>query len=381
MKYRSTSGLGLVCLVPLMAACGSGAAADTKGAQKAKNDDPAVVAPQAEKGRVPCDLTTQFPGDDLCILPPDPGEGLQIHLGPSDYDDPDETAPYMIAPGVESTECNYQTLNNDAISFYSQYYRMRPGSHHLFVELTNTDTQGWTPESGCDGSALLIAGTQRSVYDFPAGGVQPPEDQDLGRPFGAQAKVMLQAHFINTTETPVLREAWVNLMKANTTDTPRMLGGITMFAGIQKAFAPGTVTTTDYSCENTHADRRVVSLFGHRHAHSTQFTAWVEHPSGQKDLLYQDWDWHEPTELMFNSITTNPLPDPAAKTAGGMSGLLVLAAGDKLDWECIVNNDSDNTLTFSNEVYKGEMCNVFGSIVATDGTPTWTCMPELNSNN
>jgi hypothetical protein len=337
--------------------------------------------PQAEVGRVPCDLSTDYAGDDLCILPPEPGDGMQIHLGPADYDDPDEVAPFMVASGVENVECNYQTLNNDALYFYDQYYRMRPGSHHLFVETTNLDKEGWVPESDCDPDAMLIAGTQRSVYDFPAGGVQPPEDADLGRPIGAQAKVMLQAHFINDTDAPVLREAWVNFMKVKTTETPRLLGGITMFAGIQKSFAPNTVTTTDYTCENTHDQRRVVSLFGHRHAHTTQFTAWVEHPSGEKEVVYQDWDWHEPTELMFNSVTTNPAPDPVAKKAGGASGLLVLAAGDKIDWECIVNNDSSNTLTFSNQVYLGEMCNVFGSIVATDGTPTWSCMPELNSDN
>jgi hypothetical protein len=46
-----------------------------------------------------------------------------------------------------------------------------------------------------------------------------------------------------------------------------------------------------------------------------------------------------------------------------------------------VNNDSSNTLGFSNEVYEGEMCNVFGSIVATEAPPTWSCMPELNANN
>lgn len=381
MKYRLLSGLRLLGLVPLMVACGSSGEGKSPGDTKPPVDDPTAVAPQAEKGKVPCDLSTQFPGDELCITPPDAADGIQIHLGPTDYDDPDQTAPYMIAPGVENVECNFQNLTNEGLSFYDQYYRMRPGSHHIFVEETTQDKQGWVSESDCDQGALLIGGSQKSEYDFPANGVQPPEDADLGRPFGENAKVMLQAHFINTTDQPVLREAWVNFMKMKPTEHPRLLGGITMFAGINKSFAPGTTTTTDYSCENTHDQRRVVSLFGHRHAHSTQFTAWVEHASGQKDLLYQDWDWHEPTELMFDSITTNPAPDPVTKTAGGYTGLLTLAAGDKLDWECIVDNDSDNTLTFSNEVYKGEMCNVFGSIVADDGAPTWTCLPEANVNN
>jgi hypothetical protein len=377
MQYPSTPRFSLVCLLPLaLAACSS-----ASGGVPAPDGDPTGAVPQGQKGRLRCDLTTAYGGDAECILPPDPDEGIQIHLGPADYDDPDSVAPFMIAAGDENVECHYQQLDNDALHFYDQYYRMRPGSHHLFVNLTNSDKEGWVPESGCDPNALLVGGSQRSEYDFPTGGVKPPEDEDLGRPLGAQAKIMLQAHFVNVTDDPLLREAWVNLMKVTGTDTPRLLGGITMFGGVMKSFAPGTRTTTDYSCENKHEGRRVVSLFGHRHAHSTRFTAWLEHAGGDRELLYEDYDWHEPTELMFNSVTTNPLPDPVKKAPGGASGLLVLSAGDKLDWECEINNDSNNTLTFSNEVFKGEMCNVFGSIVATDGAATWTCIPEAQVNN
>ena len=35
------------------------------------------------------------------MLPPGPGEGIQIHFGPKDYNDPAEIATYVIVPGEE----------------------------------------------------------------------------------------------------------------------------------------------------------------------------------------------------------------------------------------------------------------------------------------
>jgi len=67
----------------------------------------------------------------------------------------------------------------------------------------------------------------------------------------------------------------------------------------------------------------------------------------------------------YDSITTNPAPNPSAKTDGATSGILSLVAGDKLKLECDVNNTTDNTLTFKNELYTGEMCILFGSSVGT----------------
>ena len=65
-----------------------------------------------------------------------------------------------------------------------------------------------------------------------------------------------------------------------------------------------------------------------------------------------------------SSLIKNPAPDPVKRTPGGVSGILNFEVGDIMEWECEVDNTSDNVLTFRNEVYTGEMCNVFGSSVA-----------------
>ena len=52
-----------------------------------------------------------------------------------------------------------------------------------------------------------------------------------------------------------------------------------------------------------------------------------------------------------------------AKTAGATSGMLEIQAGDKLQWECHIINDSNVTLDYSNHVQTGEMCNLWGVTV------------------
>ena len=48
---------------------------------------------------------------------------------------------------------------------------------------------------------------------------------------------------------------------------------------------------------------------------------------------------------------------------GAHTGLLPMVAGDVLEWECEINNDSQDTLYYVNEVKTGEMCNIWGMTV------------------
>ena len=48
-----------------------------------------------------CQLHTKYAGDEYCILPPPPDKGFQLHIGPSDYDNPEPQ--YILGPGQETT--------------------------------------------------------------------------------------------------------------------------------------------------------------------------------------------------------------------------------------------------------------------------------------
>ena len=109
-----------------------------------------------------CDLHTQFSGDERCILPPAEGDGLQLHIGPPDYDNPDDV--WVMEPGAETTQCFHTySPNTESVFYFKQQYRMRPGSHHMII-ITSTDTAGeekWGPCSA--GIVNAIGGTQHVV--------------------------------------------------------------------------------------------------------------------------------------------------------------------------------------------------------------------------
>jgi hypothetical protein len=94
--------------------------------------------------------------------------------------------------------------------------------------------------------------------------------------------------------------------------------------------------------------------------YTERFAVWIN-----TDLIYDSWDWRESVTFMYDSITQNPPINTEGKTDGAVSGLVNVKAGDTLKYSCFVNNTSDVTLTFRNDVDTGEMCNLFGGTVGT----------------
>jgi hypothetical protein len=330
-------------------------------------------------GTMPCtpSLDTGFEGDTLCILPAEPGTGAFFHAGPDDYDDPEQVARFILAPGEESTEYHVTESNNDdMVWFRDQHYRMRPGSHHLIMyTLTATDADppevGWHPEATLDRGGP-IGGTQVYAMDFPEGGQVAPEDVNLVRPLGARTRLAFEMHYVNPGEQTILREAWVNLMQNDVPPEDRIILGAPFLVGGSINVPPQTTQILNYEHaipDNTDnpdvpIEMRIVSFFGHRHASTSRFSIWLKR-SGARDLVYEDYDWQEAKEFFYNSLIQNPLPDPATGTAGAVSGQVFVQSGDVLEWECQMTNTMDVNLTFGNGVYDKEMCNVFGTLTST----------------
>ncbi|HVW28791.1 MAG TPA: hypothetical protein VHC69_25675 [Polyangiaceae bacterium] len=320
-------------------------------------------AGQSDAATQGCGLHTSFPGDENCILPPDPDEGLQLHVGPADYDDPD--ALWVLPPGGEITQCYHLYTPNDVGRYYyGQQYRMRPGSHHMIIIASNdtTSPEGW---GNCTTTIVgAIGGTQHPVEDFPPGGVVPPEDAGLGRGLDPHSPLDLQLHHFNPTDQPVLREVWVNLLykpKEDVTTNLGMLGGLTPVS-----VPPHTMTTVGNTCDVADAIApmpvRIVTLFGHAHAHNTRFAVYHDKADGTSDTVYDSYDGAEAPTYTYNTVVQNPAPDPVGRVSGATSGLLTLQANERLRFACDIDNTTDNTLTSTNEVFTGEMCNLFGSV-------------------
>ena len=64
-----------------------------------------VMEPMYQDPRGKCSINSGFPDDNACLLAPDPSVGFQVHIGPTDYNNPDEINKFLFEPGMESSEC------------------------------------------------------------------------------------------------------------------------------------------------------------------------------------------------------------------------------------------------------------------------------------
>ena len=338
---------------------------DAAGASDTCDDNAlASASVPCNKDADPCNLHSGFRGDEYCILPPPEGKGIQIHFGPKNYTDPAELAKYTIDPGQEFN--SYGIANIDALADHWYNYtqiRMRPGSHHLINQLVQGDLQEGFVDGkvGCPGTPVGgFPGTQNLIRNMPPGGIQAPENVGLGSKLTADTKLCLNYHAYNyDTDVPQLREVWINVWFVDEAEVTQHASTVTVTAGPFQGIPPHSqkVLTTTTTVKG---DGRIINLFGHRHAATDRFAVWKNDA-----LVYDSWNWQESVAYDYDSVTQNPPLDEAGKKDGAISGVLPVTAGDAIKIECDVNNQTDNTLTFRNELYTGEMCILFGASVGT----------------
>jgi hypothetical protein len=298
-------------------------------------------------------------------LPPPAGKGIQIHFGPKNYTDMAEVNKYISKPGDEFNAYGIATIPESATAHFYNYVqiRMRPGSHHLINELVTgvTTPDGFNTGGGCPGNPVgSFPGTQNLIRNMPPGGKQAPENVGLGNTLPANTKLCVNHHAYNfDSDKPLVREIWINVWFVDEAAVTQKTSTVTITAGPFQGIPPHTQKVLKASA-TVSAPGRIIDLFGHRHAATDRFAVWKN-----DQLVYESFKWDESIAFDYNSITTNPPINSAAKQDGATSGVLSVVAGDKINIECDVNNTTDNTLTFRNELYTGEMCILFGGSVGT----------------
>jgi hypothetical protein len=95
---------------------------------------------------------------------------------------------------------------------------------------------------------------------------------------------------------------------------------------------------------------------------------------GQREKIYETFDWEEPLNTRFDSVNDNPEMNPAARTDNAVSGTLWVHPGETIEWECEMYNSLDTVLRFGNGAYDAEMCNVFGFYGPAMGDGPWRCI-------
>jgi hypothetical protein len=353
----------------MMAAAGAGAPApgdDMKPDDSKPGDD--MMAADGEypdiRG-VGCSLDTGFPGDEVCLAPPKEGEGMQLHVGPANYDDPAEVNTFVFHPGQESSQCwTIHTPNTDEIYYQGFVMSGRPGTHHII----NTAYKVEIADGGF--TVCMDGGTgtnSNSIGNLPGASKAymprrpvAPENAHLGRAVPANTPMQADMHYFNFTDADILREFWMNIYyidRAEVQEEPIQIRGM---GGFSWMITPGTDHVYQYTAPIT-ADGRIIELLGHYHAHGKRFTAYIKRATGEQQKVFEMYDYLDPAIFDYNTVTKNP--DFSDNAGGAFTGVLDVKAGDTLQWVCNILNDSDVTLRYTNQVKTGEMCNIWGSSV------------------
>ncbi|MFI5306226.1 MAG: hypothetical protein ACHQ53_02675 [Polyangiales bacterium] len=315
-----------------------------------------------------CNIDSGFPDDNACLLPPSPDEGMQIHIGPTDYKDSAQINKFIFHPGQEASECwTFHTPNTDKVYYQTFVLSGRAGTHHIIdtmysVQLTDGGFS-MCLDGGTGMSSSIIDNLPGASKAYMPRGNVAPENADLGRSIPPNAASQADMHYFNFTQGDILREFWMNIYFVDASQVKQegtQIRGMGGFSWSYMPIAPGTDKTYSYSCPIT-ADGRIVSLLGHYHSHGKQFTASIKHADGQVDKVFEMYDYLDPAIFQYDSITTNPMFSDSA--AGAVSGILNVKAGDTMLWDCHIINDSMVGLTYTNAVKTGEMCNLWGESV------------------
>jgi hypothetical protein len=321
----------------------------------------------SKNGEDGCPVKSGFSGDESCLPAPAAADGMQLHYGPSDYDDPDDVARFTLGPGEEVDRCFFlKTPNTDDVYYSSYSGTLRPGSHH-FIARAMQDRVAEDGFQDCEGAGVTgtsdsIGGSQFREFTFPP----PAPDYDgLAGLIPAGSQGMLNGHFINSTDTPSLTEGWLNYTRIDPSTAGTLYASMSLNGGVGMRIEPGTRTTLKFSCSPTQAVR-LLGVSGHYHAHTERFSAWKV-AGGVRTLIMESFHWEELASFNFDSVTQNTPSDRAALRDGATSGPITVLPDESIEWECDINNDSNITLKFRNEVQTGEMCMVVGTIAAVQG--------------
>jgi len=310
-----------------------------------------------------CGLDTQWAGDEYCINAPPADKGFQLHIGPSDYENPGNE--YLLQPGEENVvTMNATSGNTEQKYYYYRQYRMRPGSHHVIVSA-----------GGVGGRRL--GGTQNLAKDNPDFGKIAPENEGVGLMMAARTPLSVNMHYYNVGDKPIIREVWVNFWYKDAATVKEPASEIFSMTGVTAATAHSHVVV-GATCNIT-GEGRILSLYGHRHYNNKRFTVYRTRGM-QKDLLMEDYDPEHPAVYEFNTISQNPKADPANKIAGGFTGPVDLKAGDKLEFQCEILNNTDKNFTGANEANDDEMCIMVGDSVGTGISPLCAANPATRLN-
>ena len=251
-----------------------------------------------------------------------------------------ETPEFTLAPGEEKTLCYFTTLPTDEPVAVSRYRSsMAPGSHHLIVYTTRTQTQ---PDGTLGECASGPGQADPMVWAY---GAQQPEfttqfPDGVGVMLAARQPLVVQLHYLNTTDAPI--EARATFAVDTLPPDARFEPANAFFTfNTQIDVPPGGTASVSGSCA-VPAGAKFFLMSTHSH----RFTTRVQVRDGGTMVL-ETTDWEHPA--------LGAWPAPYQTFASG-----------KLDYRCDYLNMTDQRVTTGDSALTEEMCMAVGYFFPTE---------------
>ncbi len=245
-------------------------------------------------------------------------------------------AEFTVEPGEDVMMCASMEYNGPDVAFRAAHSLQGKGGHHAILLTDRKPREAGTLVDCTKGEAMR----NYSALMIPKEG--PPGHATLLR---GGTKMVLQSHYINTTDKPMLVR---DVVQFDTVDTDDVKTWTSVLATNTLAFEVPAGKTGEMSFDCViPKDVELLLVGGHMHEWGTKFSLEVGPSADAMKLLHLVDPWQAeyrdqpPIDLYFNKP-------------------LKLAAGTVLRTNCWWDNDESHPLAFPSE-----MCSSFGLVAGT----------------
>jgi hypothetical protein len=280
------------------------------------------------------DDETSTPAGTSLLDPPAEGRGVQLRM---------QT---VIDPGLEVEQCQFFRAPAEGLNIQRDEVRFTEGSHHVLVyltpymELPTEDELGGPidasrPFDCSDGPtarwrvSTLVGGSQNatgdSIVEFP---------EDVAMKVAGGSILMVNAHYINTSSSPIEPEIRVNLHSIPDAQM-RAEGGLLFWYDPFIRVGAHSTSRASMSCPLS-SDIELSNAQSHMHRRGVGYVAEHVAPDGTRSTLYENTSWAD--------VPVKRWPDA-----------LAIPAGSRIEYACSYQNDEDR-IVWQGPRSTDEMC-------------------------
>jgi hypothetical protein len=244
-----------------------------------------------------------------------------------------------IAPGGEAFKCLFVKLPAEAAFVSGGSHTYTAGSHHMLLFKTDLDEipAGLAGVRDCYESASGIMSHIRGIVygaQEPSGNVEFPPG--VGLPVRPAEVLLLQAHYLNASPSPLQARVVVELKLAKA-ETIRERAGALFFYDPFIYVAPGAMGKASMRCR-IRASIQLLGAASHYHRRGVSYGAYLDGADGStvSSPFYTSSDWEHPQP---------------------MRSIMSVPAGARIRFECGYDNRTGTTAYYQGQsATESEMC-------------------------